>query len=157
MRKPLLQYSRKTTYEGMREITDNEELIGVLCGQYGDYGQPPKESSFAIHAQVSGHFLKGGCYPVGGSGRIAETISAVIEKHGGLVLSNADVEEVLLEGKKAVGVKMADGNEYRCKTVVSNAGVWNTFGKLVPEPMRSKLGFLDNMKLVDYIRLYKTC
>ena len=149
LRKKMLEYSRKTTYEVLRELTDNEELIAVLTGQYGDYGLPPKQSSFVIHCQVTGHYFNGGCYPVGGSGRIAETVAAVIEKNGGLVLSNADVAEVLTEGKKAVGVRMEDGNEYRSKLVISNAGVWNTFSKLVPENLREKLGFTDKLKKVE--------
>lgn len=36
----------KTAYEALRELTDNEDLIAVLCGQFGDYGPPPKEASF---------------------------------------------------------------------------------------------------------------
>jgi all-trans-retinol 13,14-reductase len=29
----------------MKELTSNMELIGVLTGQYGDYGLPPAQSS----------------------------------------------------------------------------------------------------------------
>ena len=148
-RKGLLEYSRQSTYDVLRGITDNEELIGVLTGQYGDYGLPPKQSSFAIHCQVAGHFMRGGAYPIGGSGKIAETMAEVIEKHGGMLLSNADVTEILVEGNRAVGIKMKDGNEYRAKTIVSNAGVWNTFSYLVPEPHRSKLGFTERLKKVE--------
>jgi len=46
MRKPFYKWTDKTTYEVLKSLTDNEELIKVLTGQYGDYGMAPKESSF---------------------------------------------------------------------------------------------------------------
>ena len=48
MSKPFFKYADKTTYEVISSLTQNEELIKVLTGQYGDYGLPPKESSFFI-------------------------------------------------------------------------------------------------------------
>jgi len=36
MRAPFYEFSDKTTYEVLKSITDNEELIKVLTGQYGD-------------------------------------------------------------------------------------------------------------------------
>lgn len=38
MRQPYYNFSDKTTYEVLKSLTDNEELIKVLSGQYGDYG-----------------------------------------------------------------------------------------------------------------------
>lgn len=50
LRNPFYAFSDKTTYEVLSSITKNEELIKVLSGQYGDYGLPPKQSSFVMHA-----------------------------------------------------------------------------------------------------------
>ena len=41
------------------------------------------------------------------------------------------VAEVLVEGDKVQGVRMASGEVVRCPRVVSNAGVQNTFGQLL--------------------------
>ena len=38
LKKPYQEFSNRTTYEVLRSLTENEELIKVLCGQYGDYG-----------------------------------------------------------------------------------------------------------------------
>lgn len=43
----------------------------------------------------------------------------------------ANAKQVLIEGGRAVGVKLADGREYRGRAVVSNATRWDTFGHLV--------------------------
>lgn len=138
MKKPFYKFSDKTTYEVLKSITNNELLIKVLCGQYGDYGLPPKQSSFVMHATVARHYFSGGSFPIGGSSRIVETADPVIEKSGGTILINAPVEEILIEGKKAIGVKMSDGKIFKAKNVISGAGILNTYGKLLPERIRSK-------------------
>jgi all-trans-retinol 13,14-reductase len=60
-------------------------------------------------------------------------VAPVIESAGGEVVVNADVASVLVEGGRAVGVRMADGNEIRARLVVSDAGVPNTVLHLMPE------------------------
>jgi all-trans-retinol 13,14-reductase len=52
---------------------------------------------------------------------------------GGAVLVSAEVREILLEGNRAVGVRMADGREIRPAIVISDAGVVNTFARLLPK------------------------
>ncbi len=133
MRKDMLKYSRKTTLEVLSEITSNQKLITVLCGQYGDYGLPPSKSSFIIHAMVVRHYLAGGFFPVGGSSQVADTIIPVIGKAGGTVLVSAEVDEILIEKNKAVGVKMADGKIFKANTIVSGAGIFTTYNKMLPK------------------------
>jgi len=138
MRRPVLREATRTTREVLEEITQNQELIAVLTGQFGDYGLVPSKSSFFIHSMVVAHYFRGAAYPVGGSGRIAETILPVIESAGGEVVTNAEVTEILIENEQAVGVKLSDGRELRAPTVISDAGVVNTFERLVPtEPARA--------------------
>ena len=132
MRRPVLKEALRTTREVLEELTQNQELIAVLTGQFGDYGLVPSKSSFFIHSMVVAHYFRGAAYPVGGSGRIAETILPVIERAGGEVVTNAEVTEILIENERAVGVKLADGRELRAPTVISDAGVVNTFERLVP-------------------------
>lgn len=42
-------------------------------------------------------------YPMGGGGSIIEALVRGLEKHGGRLLLNSHVEEILLEGGRAVG------------------------------------------------------
>ena len=142
--RPYLKHARRTTLDFLRSLTGNERLIGVLCGQYGDYGLPPGESSFAVHAMVVDHYLGGGAYPVGGASRIARTIVPVIERAGGRVVVRAEVTRILVRKGRATGIQLTDGAEIEAPIVVSDAGVWNTFTKLLPagsrsEPIRAKL------------------
>ena len=133
MRSRFLRYAGRTTLDVLREFTSNPELIGLLTAQWPDYGLPPAQSSFGIHATVAGHYLEGASYPVGGAARIAETITPVIERAGGQVVVSADVERILVSNGKAIGVRMKDGRELRAKHVISDAGARNTFAKLLEE------------------------
>ncbi len=51
--KKYLKFTDQTTYEVLSSLTKNEALIKVLTAQYGDYGLPPRQSSFAMHASVA--------------------------------------------------------------------------------------------------------
>jgi all-trans-retinol 13,14-reductase len=110
-----------------------------------------------MHAALVAHYLGGGFYPVGGAGQIAATIAPLIEENGGHLAVSAEVASVVVERGKAVGVKLATGEEVRAPLVISDAGVANTFGRLVPEahrpaPWVSAVGTVPPS--VSYICLY---
>jgi len=132
LKAPFYKFSDKTTDEVLRSLTKNETLIKVLSGQYGDYGLPPKQSSFSMHASVVRHYFDGGSFPVGGSSQIVKTIDPVIAASGGTILVNAEVEEIVIEKNRAIGVQMKDGKIIRAKNMVSNAGIMTTYHTLLP-------------------------
>ncbi|AFZ13501.1 monooxygenase FAD-binding protein [Crinalium epipsammum PCC 9333] len=72
-------------------------------------------------------------YPIGGSAALVDALVRGLTKHGGKLILNAHVEQVLVENNRAVGVRLRNGKEIRAnKAVVSNASVWDTL-KLIPE------------------------
>lgn len=131
MRSRFLSFATRTTRSVLEGLTKNPELIGVLSGQCGDYGLPPGRSSFAIHAMVAHHYFGGASYPVGGASEIAAGVAPVIEEAGGRILVNAEVQEIVVENGRAVGVRMVDGSELRAPMVISDAGIANTFLRLL--------------------------
>ena len=149
MRKKYLGFASKTTDEVLRSFTQNETLIKVLTGQYGDYGLPPKQSSFAVHAAVVRHYLNGGSFPVGGSSQIVKTIDPVIEKATGTILINAEVDEIIIEKNKAKGVQMKDGRKFYAKNVVSSTGIFNTYKKLIPPAILKKNNMHEQLKKIN--------
>lgn len=132
LKKPFYKFSDKTTDEVLRSLTKNETLIKVLSGQYGDYGLPPKQSSFSMHASVARHYFDGGNFPIGGSSQIVKTIDPVIATSGGTILVSAEVEEIIIDKNTAIGVQMKDGKIIRAKNIVSNAGIMITYNSLLP-------------------------
>lgn len=149
MRKNFYKFSDKTTYDVLKSLTDNEELIKVLAGQYGDYGMPPKQSSFAMHASVAKHYFAGGSFPIGGSSQIAKTVDAVIEAAGGTILISAEVKEIQVQNNKATGVLMADGRVFTANNIVSGAGVMTTYQKLLPPSVSAANKFTEQLQKVN--------
>ncbi len=149
LRKKFVEYSRRSTLSVMRELTDNEKLIGVLTGQWGDYGLPPAQSSFVMHAMVARHYFSGAAYPVGGSGAILEHIAPVIQQTGGELAVSAEVRRVLVQDDRAVGVAMADGRTIRADMVISDAGYMNTVSHLLPEDITQRHGMLADLAQVE--------
>merc|ERR1711963_532185 len=96
----------KTTEEFVKSITDNKDLQTLFLLQLGNYATIPSESAFSMQALLMNHFMRGSFYPVGGASEIAYNIVPVIEKSGGKVLVRAEVEEILVKGGKAVGVRV---------------------------------------------------
>jgi all-trans-retinol 13,14-reductase len=144
-----------------------EQLKSLLASQWGDYGLPPSLTPFACHAIIVNHYLEGGYYPIGGAGKIAESVKKIVEEHGGRFLLNREVTEVLVEGGKAVGVKVRKVNakqedsveEYYAPTIISNAGAVTTYLKLIPPqvsiPFRDSLQrFVEQYPPATNITLY---
>ena len=74
-------------------------------------------------------------YPKGGVGQIALKLVEGLEKAGGRIQYKARVTKIIMERGKAIGVRLADGKEYRAKRIISNATRWDTFEKLLPPEM----------------------
>ncbi len=149
MRRAYYEFSDKTTYEALKSLTDNELLIKVLAGQYGDYGVPPKKSSFAMHASVARHYFHGGSFPIGGSSQIVKTVDPIIEAAGGTILISAEVKHIQIEKNKATGVVMGDGRVFTAKNVVSGTGIMTTYNKLLPVETVAKHNLNDQLQKIE--------
>jgi all-trans-retinol 13,14-reductase len=139
----------RNTYDVLSELTDDKDLIAVLCGQWGDMGLPPRQSTFLVHAMIARHYLYGGYYPVGGAWKIAESIIPKIQEAGGEVFTYAHVNQVLVEDGKVRGVEMKDGHRIDCECVISSAGVDNTFNHLLPADVVEQSGYENKLKKVQ--------
>jgi len=123
------------------------KLKALISSQWGDYGLPPAQAAFATHALVANHYLHGGYYPNGGAGKMAETIIPPIEKNGGTFLINHEVQEILVENGKAVGVEVlkkkgksgGDRMRFYAPAIVSCAGAYLTYANLLPENLGKPL------------------
>ena len=153
MTRKFFSFSDRTTLDVLSSLTSDQRLIGVLTGQWGDHGLPPKKSSFAMHAMVARHYLDGGNYPTGSSRRIAETISDLIEKKEGILAVNAPVSKIKIENGSAVGVIMENRDEIEAETVISNAGVVNTIGKLLDDE-NSHTRIKENLQKINQTESY---
>ncbi len=139
----------KNTYDVLSDLTDDQDLIAVLCGQWGDMGLPPKRSTFLVHAMIARHYLYGGFYPIGGSWRIADSIIPKIQAAGGEVFTYARVEEIVVDDNAVTGVRMNDGHFIECPCVISSAGIGNTFQGLLAKDTSGAADYTRRLENVE--------
>lgn len=76
-------------------------------------------------------------HPIGGCAAVSEAMARSARRLGVEILLDTAVEEVLFEGRRAVGVR-AGGRTHRADSVVVNADFARAMEKLVPNHLRSR-------------------
>lgn len=126
----------QTTADYLERRFRDPKLRALLTSRWGLYGLPPSRSAFGLHAMLMRHYLTGGYYPAGGSSRIAQTIVPIVERQRGVFAVGQEVTRILVEDERARGVETRDRRgrirRYEAPVVVSNAGAYNTYDKLLP-------------------------
>jgi phytoene dehydrogenase-like protein len=100
-----------------------------------DVGDPRLPGSALAYAyiKVNVHSAPGTVGIVkGGMGGITRAMAGAAREAGVRIQTGAEVARVLVEGGRAVGVVLADGEVVRAERVVSNADPKRTFLRLVP-------------------------
>jgi phytoene dehydrogenase-like protein len=70
--------------------------------------------------------------PLGGAGSLTDALVRRLEAHGGAVVCNAEVTDVVVRGGRAVGVRTADGTEYgAARAVVADVDAPTLYGRLL--------------------------
>lgn len=122
------------------EVVDSyfreEKIKAPLVWMAAQSGPPPTEP-------LSGPFVlwhplyheSGVARPRGGSGGLTRALRAHIEAHGGDVFTGQAVEEILVEGRRAVGIRTREGIA-TARAVLSGTHVLETLGRLLPEAHR---------------------
>ena len=73
----------------------------------------------------------GAFYPSGSPQMLPNKLERAFERYGGQVLYRHLVDEILIDKGKAYGVRLAEGTEIMADRVISDATIWNLYGKLV--------------------------
>nr|UOZ96808.1 Phytoene desaturase (neurosporene-forming) [Cupriavidus sp.] len=73
---------------------------------------------------------------MGGTGAIVAALARLLEDQGGEIYCNTDVKEILLEGRRAVGVRLSNGRVIPADIVVSNADAAHTYRNMLPASAR---------------------
>ncbi len=76
-------------------------------------------------------FCKGGMYT------FVQALEKVFKRLGGIVETEAEVEEIVVKNRKATGV-LAKGQFYEADGVISNADLFHTYGELIKSEHRRK-------------------
>jgi len=79
----------------------------------------------------------GAYYPSGSPQMLPNKLESAFERYGGQILYRHYVDEIMLKDNTAFGVRLANGAEILSDRVISDATVWNLYGKLIkPENIK---------------------
>jgi len=98
-------------------------------------GMGPDDACSALIGKLTFAAVVAGGMPVvkGGSSNIVQAFRTMIERRGGTLLTGVDVERVLIEKQRAVGVQ-AGGTSWRARdAVVCNVTPTQLYGRLLPD------------------------
>jgi phytoene desaturase len=79
---------------------------------------------------------QGTFYPMGGMVKIVEGMTQLAKSLGVEIITNANVEQIIVDNHSAIGVKM-NGNQIGCDIVLSSADYHHTETKLLEEKYRN--------------------
>lgn len=136
----LVKYLPQNVGDIARRYIQDPELLKFIDMECYIWSVVPADRTPMINAGMvfSDRHYGGINYPKGGVGQIAQKLVEGLEKAGGQIRYRARVTEILCEQGRAVGVRLASGQVYQAKRIVSNATRWDTFGKLLPQVPRSE-------------------
>ncbi len=85
----------------------------------------------------------------GGMGAISDAIAGALQEHGGKIITEAPVAQIMVNNGRTTGVALENGDEYYADLVVSNLDPKRTFTGImdpadIPESVRSKA---ENFKI----------
>ncbi|HRK86985.1 NAD(P)/FAD-dependent oxidoreductase [Alcaligenes ammonioxydans] len=132
----MVQYGRESL-ESFRRWADRElkddRVRGMMAPWVLHSGLGPDDACSALIGKLTFAAVVAGGMPVvkGGGQNLVRALCAIIEKAGGRIQLNTEVEEIVLEGQKARGVR-AGGQVYEASHVVCNVTPPQLYGRLLP-------------------------
>jgi prolycopene isomerase len=130
----LVKYLPQNAGDVARRYINDPELLKFIDMECYCWSVVPADCTPMINAGMvfSDRHYGGINYPKGGVGQIAQKLAEGLEQAGSTIRYKARVTEILMERGRAVGVRLATGEAYRAKRIISNATRWDTFEKLLP-------------------------
>ena len=129
--------SQKSVYSYISQFIRNDFLRRCFSFHPLLIGGNPFDAP-SIYAMI--HYLErewGIHYVMGGTGALVEALVRLIEELGGRFHFNAEVSEIIVDKRRAHGIRLADGTVHQADHIISNADVAWTYMNLIPAAARS--------------------
>lgn len=140
--KVLPQFARlradKSIYAYAKSCVKDEKLRQALSFHPLFIGGDPMHvtSMYALVGYLEKEF--GVHYAMGGVQAIADAMAGVVREQGGVIRQNAEVDEILIEGGKATGVRLTTGEQIAAPLIVSNADAGHTYTHLLRNHLKRR-------------------
>lgn len=134
-------------YNFVAHYFDDERLQQLFSFQSMYLGVSPHEAP-AVYSMVS--YMETGLgiwYPKGGMYSLSLAIQKLVKDLGGEIITSTPVEEIIIEDKTAVGVKITKKSELRADLIITNADLVYAQMNLIDESLRPSA---KDIKLLSY-------
>lgn len=123
------------------EYFSDQRVRAPLSWMAAQSGPPPTDPLSAPFLLWHPLYHKGGvARPKGGSGGLTLALARAVEAYGGRIFTDAPVNRILVEGGRATGIELENGERYSAPAVVSGTHVLTTAAALpeqyVPDAAR---------------------
>ncbi|HSV52361.1 MAG TPA: NAD(P)/FAD-dependent oxidoreductase [Burkholderiaceae bacterium] len=136
----MLDYMSRDCLDLVNQLYESDKIKIHLLRLVSENLQAPDELGTGMGVLLMPGIIHtyGVSQPIGGSGKLTESLVRCIESHGGEVRCNAEVAKILTSGGRATGVRLAGGEEIAARDGVIGAihpHVLRKFVDGVPEPV----------------------
>jgi phytoene dehydrogenase-like protein len=127
--------------EVLRATVASRGIFGAFAGPWS----AGSSTGLLLQAGTDGHAVAPSAFVKGGMGRLTEALAKAATDAGAEIRTSTEVERILIQNERAVGVVLSDGTEIAADAVVSNADPRRTFLKLI-DPVELEPGFLTKIR-----------
>lgn len=139
----MLDYMNRDCLDLVNQLYESDKVKIHLLRLVSENLQAPNELGTGMGVLLMPGIIHtyGVSQPIGGSGKLTESLVRCIESHGGEVRCNAEVAKVLTSAGRATGVRLSSGEEIAARDAVIGAlhpHVIRRFVDGVPEPVMKR-------------------
>jgi phytoene dehydrogenase-like protein len=135
----------QTARDWLTDTFASPQAWGVLAPWVLHTGLGPDAATSGFMTQVIAVAVQEGGMPIprGGGARLAEALVQLIRDHGGVCETGVDVDRVLVQSRRAAGIRAAGGETYTAeRAVIANTTPTQLYERLladaqVPAPVRA--------------------
>ncbi len=134
------EWASWTLRDALDHFFTDRRLMLLLTADCPHWGSPPERTSFVFDSMLRLAYFLGNYYPEGGSQAFSDAIAHRFEQLGGHILMSTRADRILVRKGRVCGVRLettrgplAGVRRIGTGTVVSNADLRLTFGKLLGE------------------------
>ena len=137
------EYQLRSINEVIDSVITDPLLAKVLVGSLPLYAAEKDKTPFSTHAFITDFYNQSAYRVVGGSDKIAESMTRTIEHYGGRVLTCSKVTRIVCDDEHATGVEVNGSDFLPTDYVISDAHPMRTLelidSKLIRPSFRSRI------------------
>jgi prolycopene isomerase len=128
----IAKYMASSLHDFVADHVTDDKVSAVFCQLWPYIALPPKRASAFLYLQMWLSFFKGGVFYIQGGGyALSKAMAACVEERDGAVLTKTEVDKILVEDGRCVGVETKKGKIFTAPVIVSNVPAPVTFDSLI--------------------------